>query len=332
MEVSKSAMIICNSAHAYGLLYLSLKGKVAIYLMAWAIAILLADGSFHNLYSGEKAIVPRQFIIILITYTTSGNKLVRMPMVFEKFSMTRNNPANWIILIDQSVDMDGLVKGKSVSKATIATSFINKLIDFLIAKNYDGEAPKNRCFISVIGYNHDVKELCSGWLKDLDENPLRYETAKVKQYDGNGGIRETEVKCPIWVEVTAQKDASAKEVALGEAKERLWSWLTKTKSSFPIIFNMMPSWHTLNCNFVTFNTEWQHGKSKYLQVDIIINDDFVRHLFDVLQFPFKLYVDGGGPFFCDNEVYKRFYEFNTLDDDIQCLKGCMSLKFDVLEK
>ena len=50
VEVSKSAMIICNSAHAYGLLYLSLKGKVAIYLMAWAIAILLADGSFHNLY------------------------------------------------------------------------------------------------------------------------------------------------------------------------------------------------------------------------------------------------------------------------------------------
>ena len=32
MEVSKSAMIICNSAHAYGLLYLSLKGKVPIYL------------------------------------------------------------------------------------------------------------------------------------------------------------------------------------------------------------------------------------------------------------------------------------------------------------
>lgn len=32
VEVSKSAMIICNSAHAYGLLYLSLKGKVPIYL------------------------------------------------------------------------------------------------------------------------------------------------------------------------------------------------------------------------------------------------------------------------------------------------------------
>ena len=34
VEVSKSAMIIGNSALAYGLLYLSLMGKVPIYLMA----------------------------------------------------------------------------------------------------------------------------------------------------------------------------------------------------------------------------------------------------------------------------------------------------------
>lgn len=54
MEVSKSAMIICNSAHAYGLLYLSQKGRVSVYLIAWAIAILLADGSFHNLYPSNR--------------------------------------------------------------------------------------------------------------------------------------------------------------------------------------------------------------------------------------------------------------------------------------
>ena len=54
VEVSKSAMIICNSAHAYGLLYLSHKGRVSVYLIAWAIAILLADGSFHNLYPSNR--------------------------------------------------------------------------------------------------------------------------------------------------------------------------------------------------------------------------------------------------------------------------------------
>ena len=54
VEVSMSAMIICNSAHAYVLLYLSYKGKVSVYLIAWAIAILLADGSFHNLYPSNR--------------------------------------------------------------------------------------------------------------------------------------------------------------------------------------------------------------------------------------------------------------------------------------
>ena len=74
---------------------------------------------------------------------------------------------------------------------------------------------------SVIGYNHDVKELCSGWLKDLDENPLRYETAKEKQYNGNGGIIEVEVKQPVWIEVKSESDDSAKELALDEAKKIL---------------------------------------------------------------------------------------------------------------
>lgn len=35
--------------------------------MAWAIALLLADGSFHNLYFGDRTIVPRFFIENLMT-------------------------------------------------------------------------------------------------------------------------------------------------------------------------------------------------------------------------------------------------------------------------
>ena len=39
-----------NSAHAVGLLYPFLKGR--IYLIAWAIASLPTSGSFHNLSPG----------------------------------------------------------------------------------------------------------------------------------------------------------------------------------------------------------------------------------------------------------------------------------------
>jgi len=51
VEVSMSAVIIGNLAHAYRIIvsfpYLE---RVAIYLLAWAIVVLFADGSFHNLY------------------------------------------------------------------------------------------------------------------------------------------------------------------------------------------------------------------------------------------------------------------------------------------
>jgi hypothetical protein len=78
-------------------------------------------------------------------------------------------PGLLIILLDQSGSMTEPYEGTSRTK--FATLAVNKVIDNIIQKNFDGEAPKNRCFISVIGYDNDVKELCSGWLKDLDANP-----------------------------------------------------------------------------------------------------------------------------------------------------------------
>ena len=77
---------------------------------------------------------------------------------------------------------------------------VNCIVDQLIIRNYDGDSPKNRCFIVVIGFNQNVKELCSGWLKDLDASPLRYEMLKEKTLDGVGGMVEVEVKRPVWVE------------------------------------------------------------------------------------------------------------------------------------
>ena len=46
-----------------------------IYPFGVGYCLMLADRSFHNLYSGVKTIVPRQFINTLITNATSGNKL-----------------------------------------------------------------------------------------------------------------------------------------------------------------------------------------------------------------------------------------------------------------
>ena len=100
-------------------------------------------------------------------------------------SASSANPRLLILLTDKSEE---------------SVKLVNFLIDRTIQLNFDGDAPKNRCFISVIGYNYNVKELCSGWLKDLDAKPLRYETVKKKMHDGAGGIIENEVTTPVWVE------------------------------------------------------------------------------------------------------------------------------------
>ena len=156
-----------------------------------------------------------------------------------------NNDKQWssatpgllIILLDQSGSMLNDYEGTTRTK--FATLAVNKVIDNIIQKNFDGEAPKNRCFISVIGYNHNVKELCSGWLKDLDANPLRYESLKKKTPDGAGGIVEVEVKQPVWVEPINKDGATNMLGAFKLAKELAEKWMAdNTGGPAPVIINI----------------------------------------------------------------------------------------------
>ena len=96
-------------------------------------------------------------------------------------------PGLLVILLDKSGSMNENYQG-SETAAEFAAKAVNKVIDNIIQRSFDGEAPKNRCFISVIGYNSNVSELRSGWLKDLAEKPLRYEKMQQKIPDGTGGI------------------------------------------------------------------------------------------------------------------------------------------------
>ena len=161
------------------------------------------------------------------------------------------HPGLLIILLDQSGSMLMPYSG-SDSKTVFASKAVNKVIDNIIQKNFDGEAPKNRCFISVIGYNHNVKELCSGWLKDLDNNPLKIEKVKEKQPNGNGGIIEVEVEQPIWVEPITQDGATNMKGALDLAKETVINWMNDHQDKddpAPVIINIsdgVPYYHGLD--------------------------------------------------------------------------------------
>ena len=146
-------------------------------------------------------------------------------------------PGLLIILLDQSGSMLSNYEGTTRTK--FASFAVNKVIDHIIEVNFDGEAPKNRCFISVIGYNHNVQEVCSGWLKDLDANPLRFETLKKKTPDGAGGIVEVEVKQPVWVEPIEHDGATNMFGALLLAKDLAGQWISENPDGpAPVIINI----------------------------------------------------------------------------------------------
>lgn len=150
-------------------------------------------------------------------------------------------PGLLIILLDQSGSMLENYDGTGTTRTKYATLAVNKVIDNIIQKNFDGEAPKNRCFISVIGYNHNVKELCSGWLKNLDASPLKYEILKKKTPDGAGGIVEVEVKQPVWIEPIDKDGATNMLGAFQLAKELVEKWISDSEHAdwpAPVIINI----------------------------------------------------------------------------------------------
>lgn len=129
-----------------------------------------------------------------------------------EYTASSANPRLLILLTDESEE---------------SVKIVNRIIDRVIQINFDGDAPKNRCFISVIGYNHNVRDLCSGWLKDLDASLLlRTESQMKKVSDGVGGLIEVEVKQPVWIESTKHPisiDKYDKAVYIAQELSQKWS-------------------------------------------------------------------------------------------------------------
>lgn len=147
-------------------------------------------------------------------------------------------PGLLVILIDQSGSML-LPFENNETRTSFATKAVNRVIDTIIQKNFDGKAPKNRCFIAVIGYNHKVKNLAAGYLKDLDENPIRVDTVKQKMNDGAGGILEIDKKMPIWVEPITEDGATNMKGAFEMAKDIIEKWVSdKPHNPAPVIINI----------------------------------------------------------------------------------------------
>ena len=146
-------------------------------------------------------------------------------------------PGLLVILLDQSSSMQEIYDG-SDSKAVFAAKAVNRVIDEIIQKNFDGDKPKNRCFISIIGYGSTAKEIRSDFLVEMDAKPIRIDKIKKKVSDGAGGLVEQDFNLPIWVEAEAN-GLTDMEQALEITFQIVTKWINdKPNNPAPVIINI----------------------------------------------------------------------------------------------
>lgn len=147
-------------------------------------------------------------------------------------------PGYIIFLVDQSGSMSEPYPEKG-NKANFTAMVINRTIQELINVNMNGDKVKDRVFISIIGYgNPAVNEIRSDYLSKYAENPLRIESGKQKQSDGNGGLIDIDVQNPVWIEPVASQ-LTPMGSALEFAKKLVEGWMSKKADNpAPVIINI----------------------------------------------------------------------------------------------
>ena len=162
---------------------------------------------------------------------------VKNPQIYGCYDWSSATPGFLIILVDQSGSMmKPYCDGDSC--AEFSAKVINRVIGKIIGKNFNKDKPKNRCFISVIGYGYEVKELCSGFLEDLYNNPIRVENHTQKIPDGNGGLLDVTVRLPIWVEPESIQGTTNMKGAFEQARSLVKKWMLDfPHNPAPVIIN-----------------------------------------------------------------------------------------------
>lgn len=154
----------------------------------------------------------------------------------------RTSPGCICIVIDQSGSMaDAIAGGEATnSKAQFVADAVNRILESLVIRCAKGEEIRDYFDIAVIGYGTAVGSAFGGILagrsvvslSELANNPARVEDRHKKISDGAGGIVETSVKFPIWVDPIANGGTPMRQ-ALSLVKQTVESWVAVHPTSFP---------------------------------------------------------------------------------------------------
>lgn len=157
--------------------------------------------------------------------------------------ISRANPAAFVLLIDQSGSMaDPWGAGTSDPKAKALADAVNNLLYTLVLRASKGEAIYDYFDIALVGYGQTVGSCFQGALSGqefvpvskIGMNPLRLEDRIKKVPDGAGGIVETKVKFPIWLEAVAAGGTPMCQ-ALDMVRSLVSKWAPSHPRSFPPI-------------------------------------------------------------------------------------------------
>ena len=206
-----------------------------------ALLVLRSDGYARCLETAGRVTV--RILRFFVSYDLNGirrsGNIYSSTMPSHNKQWSSATPGLLIFLIDQSGSMLLPFKDSSDSRTVFASRVVNRVIDSIIQKNYNGDHAKNRCFIVAIGYSVGAKELCSGFLSGLDNSPKRMETVKKKISDGAGGLVEIDKKMPIWVDPIEDDGWTDMAAAFKMAKEIIESWIKdKPECPAPVIINI----------------------------------------------------------------------------------------------
>lgn len=140
-------------------------------------------------------------------------------------------PGLLVIMVDQSGSMTLDYEGGD-TRSEFAAKAVNRVINTLIQKNFDGKAPKDRCYVAVIGYDAEVKVLASGFLKELESSPKRIANVTKKVSNGEGGVIEVDTKMPIWIEPIYEDSCTNMMGAFAVVNDLVANWI-KDKPNYP---------------------------------------------------------------------------------------------------
>ena len=157
-------------------------------------------------------------------------------MGYSNVPIGTSNPGCIVILVDQSWSM-GEDWG-SETKAEIAALAVNRVLEELRIASQAGEAIKDRCHVTVIGYGERVENVVDDMISNIPS--LLIEVKKVKKSipDGAGGLVDVEVEMPIWVEPKSNNGTPMHE-AFERAAEIIQRWCDDKPDGFPpIVINI----------------------------------------------------------------------------------------------